>query len=170
MASNVRNQKGLKSCPCLWGRLWVILRNHLLGWSTMLSIIYRTFVWCLLCTIFLTSVPHAWADWVSIKANFVGFHNAEGASTYTWQFPQLREEQVPPREAVAGEGKEALGASERYHIHVFISGHLWCDSGLFLWYVTKRKSREGLGLLRNTSNNPYGDLPKNQTLSPMSKT
>lgn len=80
----------------------------------------------------LPSVPHAWDDWVSIGANFVGFHNAEDASRYTWQFPPMREEQVRFLSKGGGAGEEALGASKKHHIHIFISRLLWSDSGQFL--------------------------------------
>lgn len=36
--------------------------------------------------------------------------------------------------------------------------------------AAKTVRQRSLGLLRNTSNKPYGDLLKNQTLSPLSKT
>lgn len=169
MASHVGNQRRLKSRPPSPKQAVSHPQKPLAGLKHI-AIIYRAFVRCLPRTIFLTSVPHARDDWVSIKAHFVGFPNAEGASRYTWQFPWMREEQVHSPQGSWAERKEASVASERYHIHIFISGQLWWDSGLFLWCVTKRKSREAWVCWEIHQTTSTVTFLKNQTLSPISKT
>lgn len=80
---------------------------------------------------------------------------------------------IPPRGGGGGEG--SFGSSERFHVHIFISAQLRCDSERFSgeWLGAKAANtvkQSSLGLPRNTSNKPYGDLLKNWTLSPRSKT